>query len=236
MTERSAPAVRRSPSTLVVGPSALHWDAGVLTIDVDEVSFPAPARVRGRIRVHASASPGVMLPLDGDGRHRWSPLAPCARVEVALARPDLRWQGEAYLDTNAGDAPLEDAFSQWHWSRATAAGRTTIYYDLTPRAGPRVAHALQIDATGAVKTFVAPPAATLPGTGWRIARTTRAPASALSRVLRTLEDTPFYARSLLALPLAGGTATAVHESLSLDRFRTRWVQALLPFRMPRRSR
>jgi carotenoid 1,2-hydratase len=28
--------------------------------------------------------------------------------------------------------------------------------------------------------------------------------------------------------------TAVHESLSLDRFRSRWVQYLLPYRMPRR--
>jgi carotenoid 1,2-hydratase len=27
--------------------------------------------------------------------------------------------------------------------------------------------------------------------------------------------------------------TAVHESLSLDRFQARWVQAMLPFRMPR---
>jgi carotenoid 1,2-hydratase len=28
----------------------------------------------------------------------------------------------------------------------------------------------------------------------------------------------------------------VHESLDLDRFAQRWVQLLLPFRMPRRAR
>jgi carotenoid 1,2-hydratase len=27
----------------------------------------------------------------------------------------------------------------------------------------------------------------------------------------------------------------MHESLSLDRFASRWVQAMLPFRMPRRT-
>jgi carotenoid 1,2-hydratase len=29
---------------------------------------------------------------------------------------------------------------------------------------------------------------------------------------------------------------AMHESLSLDRFMRPWVQAMLPFRMPRRAR
>jgi carotenoid 1,2-hydratase len=34
--------------------------------------------------------------------------------------------------------------------------------------------------------------------------------------------------------LFGEAATAVHESLDLDRFASPWVQAMLPFRMPRR--
>ncbi len=54
--------------------------------------------------------------------------------------------------------------------------------------------------------------------------------------MRTLEDAPFYARSLVRPALLGERVAAVHESLSLDRFRTGWVQMLLPFRMPRRSR
>jgi carotenoid 1,2-hydratase len=49
-----------------------------------------------------------------------------------------------------------------------------------------------------------------------------------------LEDAPFYSRSLLATHLAGSPGPAIHESLDLDRFRSRWVQCLLPFRMPRR--
>jgi carotenoid 1,2-hydratase len=54
-----------------------------------------------------------------------------------------------------------------------------------------------------------------------------------ARIVRTLEDAPFYSRSLLDTRLLGSSAPAIHESLDLDRFRARWVQCLLPFRMPR---
>jgi len=50
-------------------------------------------------------------------------------------------------------------------------------------------------------------------------------------VVETLEDTPFYARSLLATRLLGTEAIAVHESLSMERFASGWVQRLLPFRI-----
>jgi carotenoid 1,2-hydratase len=52
-------------------------------------------------------------------------------------------------------------------------------------------------------------------------------------VAETLVDAPFYARSVLNTRIAGQPVTAMHESLSLDRFSAGWVQALLPFRMPR---
>jgi carotenoid 1,2-hydratase len=51
-----------------------------------------------------------------------------------------------------------------------------------------------------------------------------------------LEDTPFYARSNVAGRLLGENILAFHESLDLDRFDSRWVEVLLPFRMPRRAR
>ena len=74
----------------------------------------------------------------------------------------------------------------------------------------------------------------LPGTSvWRIARSTHTDAGSVAQVTRTLEDTPFYARSLVRKRLLGSDALAVHESLDLDRFSRRWVQCLLPFRMPR---
>ncbi|MEO0729623.1 MAG: carotenoid 1,2-hydratase, partial [Pseudomonadota bacterium] len=46
-------------------------------------------------------------------------------------------------------------------------------------------------------------------------------------------DTPFYARSELETHVLGERAPAVHESLSLERFKAAWVKCLLPFRMPR---
>ena len=52
-------------------------------------------------------------------------------------------------------------------------------------------------------------------------------------MVRTLEDAPFYARSLVAAKLLGESVILMHESLSLDRFRMPVVQAMLPFRMPR---
>ena len=50
----------------------------------------------------------------------------------------------------------------------------------------------------------------------------------------TLEDGPFYSRSLIDTWHAGQPLHEVHESLSLTRFASRWVQVLLPVRMPRR--
>ena len=69
-----------------------------------------------------------------------------------------------------------------------------------------------------------------------MARGTRSDAGASLHVLRTLTDAPFYARSLLNTQLFGERATGMHESLSLTRFDTPWVQAMLPFRMPRSTR
>jgi carotenoid 1,2-hydratase len=172
--------------------------------------------------------------LDGAGRHRWRPIAPCARVEVALDRPALRWAGNGYLDTNTGDEPLEDAFTGWTWSRASLRDGTVVLYDVDRRHGEQLTLALCFDATDAAQELAPPPVARLPTTRlWRIARTTRADRGYLATVAQTLEDTPFYARSVVSTHLLSEPVSAVHESLSLDRFRAGWVQLLLPFRMPR---
>ena len=52
-------------------------------------------------------------------------------------------------------------------------------------------------------------------------------------LIRRFEDVPFYTRSEFTTTLYGREAHGVHESLDLDRFAARWVQTLLPFRMPR---
>jgi len=80
----------------------------------------------------------------------------------------------------------------------------------------------------------APREIALPGTRWGLKRSTRCEDDA--RVVRTLVDAPFYSRSQLDIRIGGTCAPAIHEGLSLERFRSGWVQAMLPFRMPRIAR
>jgi carotenoid 1,2-hydratase len=197
------------------------------------VTAPWPSRIRGTVRLDATALARQAIPLDGAGRHRWQPIAPCARVEVALTHPSLRWSGPGYFDTNSGDSPLEDTFTHWHWSRSRHGDGTTILYDICRRDGVRTAIARHCDPAGAVEEISPPPVVDLPHSRWRVARTTRADEGSAATVVQTLEDAPFYARSLVASRLRGQAALAIHESLSLDRFRKGWVRMMLPFRMPR---
>ena len=245
MTERGRDATRRAYDRFVVGPSTVAWSGDRLTLQIDEIAVPWPRRIRGEVRLEAAALFDHPVALDAAGRHHWTALAPCARVEVDLEAPRRRWSGHGYLDMNAGDEPLEDAFVSWHWSRAALAdGSTAVLYEVQRRALDRAddrkddvaSFGLRFEPGGAVNSFVPPAPTALAATGWGIERGTRADDPARTRVQRTLEDTPFYARSVLSQRLLGEDVTAVHESLSLDRFRTRWVQGLLPFRMPRRTR
>ncbi len=154
-----------------------------------------------------------------------------------MERPSLRWTGTAYFDTNSGTEPLEDGFARWDWARSSLREGAAVLYDVVRRDGERMSLALSVTADGAVESFPPPPAVTLPTTSvWRIARATQADHDQQASVIETLEDTPFYARSLVGTHLLGEPVTAVHESLSLDRFRQGWVQVLLPFRMPRIAR
>jgi carotenoid 1,2-hydratase len=206
-----------------------------LVLQLDEVTAPWPRRIRGTVRLFPQALHDKVYALDDPGSHRWWPIAPSARVEVRLSEPRLDWQGRGYLDSNRGDAPLEDGFAFWHWSRAALHdGASAVLYDALRRDGSHASLALRFGANGHVDTFEAPPPATLPHSRWRIARATRSDSDTVPRLRRTLEDGPFYARSLVDAWWAGQPVLAMHESLQLDRFRRSWVQAMLPFRMPRR--
>jgi carotenoid 1,2-hydratase len=236
MTERGARHVERSASHLRIGPSAVEWDGDTLTLHIDEVTAPWPARIRGTLRLHPAALMGQVHALDGAGAHRWQPIAPCARVEVDLAQPAWRWSGPGYFDSNHGERALERDFVRWDWSRATLAdGRTLALYDVTRRQGAPLSLALAFDTDGSVQAFEAPPRASLPPGGWRVDRATRSDAGSVAKVEQTLEDAPFYARSVVSASLLGQPVKAVHESLSLERFSAPWVRMLLPFRMPRRG-
>ncbi len=233
LTERGARAVERDRTELRIGPSALRWDGGVLTIAIDEVTMPLPTRIRGTVRVHPAALTTHDALLCATGGHRWTPLAPRARVEVALERPSLRWSGTGYLDGNNGDGAIETAFRSWDWCRAPLGRDTVILYDAVHRDGDSTAIALRVDPHGTVEPIPSPPEVALPPSRWRVRRATRADAGGTATVRRTLVDSPFYARSVLQTRLLGETAEAMHESLDCDRFARLWVQAMLPFRIPR---
>jgi carotenoid 1,2-hydratase len=238
MTERAARHVTREARSFQVGPSRLEWRGDSLAIEIDERAAPVPRRVRGRVRLHPQALCSFRTALDAAGGHRWGPIAPCARIEVELDQPALRWSGHAYFDSNEGDEPIERGFERWHWLRTSdALGRTSVIYDVEPLdGGPRVIGA-RFAADGTATDIEAPAQQRLPPSAiWRIDRRVRSRNDAPPpRVLRTLEDTPFYARSLVELSLDGTRREqAVHETLDVARLRTPVVQMLLPFRMPRR--
>ena len=238
MTERGRGSVHATAATLAIGPSALAWDGATLTIRFDEITAPLPARVRGCLRLVPTTLLGHDYALDAAGVHRWTPLAPLARAEVELEQPRLRWRGSGYLDMNRGAVSLESAFRRWDWARLQlAGGDAAILYDVERADRSRFGLALRIGAAhGDVQRLAAPPQVRLPTSRWGVPRMTRTDAGHAATCLRSLEDGPFYARALLDTHLFGETARGVHETVSLERFRQRWVQHLLPFRVPRRAR
>jgi carotenoid 1,2-hydratase len=236
MTERGASALDRGPTHLKIGPSSLRWENGTAIVDVNEIAVPFPRRIRGTIRITPIVLNDRDFTLHSNGQHHWGPIAPCARIEVEMTHPDLTWAGSGYMDSNRGSAPLEDDFQGWDWSRAELPnGDAVVYYDLTQQDQTRRTIAHRFFAKGGSAAIDAPPRIRLPNINWQVARITRSDASSRVKLLKTLEDTPFYARSTIQMGLEGEVATGVHESLNLDRFNQRWVQVLLPFRMPRRA-
>ena len=161
---------------------------------------------------------------------------PVRSSKSRLTSPRYAGRDPPISTSTPGTARSRRLSAIWDWSRAGVAGvsgGTAILYDVRRRGGDDLSIAMHVDHTGRTQDLECPPAAALPTTLWRMRRTTRTDSGHRPRILQTFEDAPFYARSLLESQLMGTKVTAIHESLSLDRFRAPWVRALLPFRMPR---
>ncbi len=232
MTERSARSLTTTSDTLTIGPGALHWDGETLRISFDEITAPVPRRVRGTVRIWPQALADAHFVLAEEGAHIWQPIAPRARVEVECSKPAVKWSGDGYFDHNAGAAPLESGFCDWTWSRAATRDGAVVFYEGIRRDGSRFELGLRFDANGNAHPVTMPVSHALRPTLWRMQRNVRSDAPV--RLIRTMADAPFYARSAFATRIDGEDAVGVHEALSLDRFRTPVVQAMLPFRVPRR--
>ncbi|SDE06810.1 carotenoid 1,2-hydratase [Rhodospira trueperi] len=236
MTERGKGQVARAPRRLTIGPSRVEWDGAALTFHIKERCAPLPFPVEGRVVLRPRKVTSKAFSLDPNDRHRWWPIAPHSEISVEMTQPSLSWTGEGYWDSNWGTESLEAGFKGWWWTRAPLAdGGAAILYDTTPRGGGDGARiALRFPPGGEAESFEAPPEAALPSTGvWRIGRATRADAGHAPSVARTVEDTPFYARSILDTHILGEPVRAMHENLDMDRFNMTIVKLMLPFRMPR---
>lgn len=233
LTDRGLGAARQELMRLQLGPSSLAWDGETLVVSVREVTAPIPRPLRGEVRITPGPMNRRVFTLDAAGRHRWCPMAPACRAEVAFDSPALRWSGTAYFDCNWGDAPLEADFVDWDWSRYPLKDGAAVLYDTRRRDGSRQSLALRFDRAGGVEQVAAPPFVPLPRTLWGVKRGTQADAGAAATVARTLEDTPFYARSVVRSRLFGHDVEGVHESLDLDRFRALPIRMMLPFKVPR---
>jgi carotenoid 1,2-hydratase len=236
MTERDRHGVARDATSICVGTSSAFWNGRFLSLEIDEISAPIPTRLKGIVRVYPEHLNTQAFALDGANKHHWWPMSPRARIEVNFEKPAIRWNGTGYLDSNFGEIPLEHSFSQWDWSRAHAENEATVLYDTTNRDGSETSLALRFDSKGHIEHVEAPRLRPFSRGLWGVPRKTRADGNSPVKLIRKFEDAPFYTRSLISTTLLGTEVEAVHESLSLDRFNMLWVQALLPFRMPRRAK
>lgn len=258
MTERAGTSVKADSASLQIGSSQLRITDQAMIVDIDETSVPLPSRVRGRVKINFPGHDLDRQPLDSadcsSARHFWQPIAPHSRITVEMSSPKLTWEGDAYVDSNYGDIPLESSFKSWTWSRSHAAtGDTIIHYDVAMRNGNTSKRSLNYCRQGQLKKVDAPCTHELKPTRYfRISRSARTCENTEIDALQTLEDTPFYSRSRFvekeqqpatssqrssgAKAETASQRVTIHESLDLDRFDSAWVRCLLPFRMPRMTR
>jgi carotenoid 1,2-hydratase len=230
LTERTHHAVDRGRHHVAIGASTMRRDAsGAIVVDVTERRAPRGSPIRGRITLEPRIAHHDVVLLDDGGEHDWCPRFPFARVRVDLDEPRLHFTGTGYLDENSGVRPLESTFERWTWSRISTDDEVAIAYDVEQRGGARRSHGLRLTTLGP-QPFTPVRDVDLGRTRFALPRALRSEHGG-GGLVRTLEDGPFYARSVVHTTLGGRPAHGMHETVCLSRFSSRWVQFLLPFRM-----
>ncbi|OUW04740.1 MAG: hypothetical protein CBD16_01650 [Betaproteobacteria bacterium TMED156] len=236
MTERSSKFVERSEESFKVGNSNIKSFDTCIEVTIDEISTPFPKRVQGTVKVNCDKFLLYRTWLDDAQKHRWGPIAPSATIEVDIPSHNISWKGHGYVDSNEGDEPLEKPFKEWDWARTTLEdGSTLVFYDIKQRIGRQRVLPLRFFPDGNVERIAPPPRQDLPNSRWVIPRVMRAEPARPAHILRTLEDTPFYSRTLLSAGLLGDRRLVMHETLNLNRFSSKLTKLMLPWRMPRVS-
>jgi carotenoid 1,2-hydratase len=232
MTERGNKSVLRTRDQFTVGPSSMKWDNGKLIIEIQEICVPLPFSLRGRVILTPHNSYDAAIQLDDEGKHFWQAVAPHGTVSVEFDKPSCNWSGPAYHDMNWGVEPLEQGFKNWTWLRTNTDLGTQVLYNLERRDGSHFAFGRCYNG-GKVEITPTPKLHALSRGFWGMTRNVASEEK--PKLLSTLEDAPFYTRNHVGITLNGNAHEAYHESLSLDRFTSPIVQAMLPFRMPRRA-
>ena len=111
-------------------------------------------------------------------------------------------------------------------------GSTLVNYDIHGSDQPDRLLRMIYSPKGQINMLGDAPTWDLPQTAWRLPRRVRSESPSSS--VRILEDTPFYQRGLVTQTHQGQSVLAFHESLSVPRLTHPLVQAVLPWRMPRK--
>jgi carotenoid 1,2-hydratase len=234
MTERGTRTTERSATRFIIGPSDIKIEERGMTISIRERTTPFFSKMIGEVTLSPNVITDHVVALDPESTHHWRPVAPLAHIDVRFDHPRLAWSGHAYHDMNWGSRPLESTFDTWFWSRATSSEGAHIIYDKTLLDGSRSGFAIDIDDHGMIRERALPPETELGKSFWQMNRPARIDGPKGRVTL--IEDSPFYTRSLVETRIGNEQVTAFHESLSLTRFKTPWMQKMLPFRMPRWDR
>ena len=231
LDERVVQDGQRTATGVTIGASTMRWQDERLVVDIDERTSPLRRRVRGRVVLTPEAYSGLELAIDEHGAHRWWPVAPLARIDVDFQSPGVRFSGHGYHDANTGDVPMEQTFLHWSWSRARSENRAIMTYDVACVSGATRSLAFSVATNGERTDLENVATAPIARTGWGLDRTARVDEGAPVRVVRSLEDGPFYARALVETKLGGEPVIAMHETLAAHRLKRLWVRTLTRFRM-----
>lgn len=229
--------VYRTGESLQIGTNLMSWEDGRLEIEVNDLCPRQKNHLQGRLVFEPHCRFGESFALDGAGRHLWWPICPDGHFEAEFEQPGVRFSGRAYHDANQGEEPLERGLLGWHWSRLSTEKGTLVMFDGRTTDGMPLELARVFSRDGRA---AAPPdmvVRKLPRTFlWAFPRAIRCQKGRKPRVLRTFEESPFYARSLVETVVSGAPVVGVHESLSLSSFCSPLMQKMLPYRVSQRGR
>jgi carotenoid 1,2-hydratase len=208
--------------------SRVMWSGGRVTWEIRERTAWTRSPIRGLVEVTPRVSSTAAIPLDSRGTHLWRPLAPLARVRATFTSPGFDFDGHGYLDSNRGDRPLEQGLAPWSWMHSVSSGSIDVRYDVVGRPPVTLGtagHPVPADPSDTVHR--------LPTSRWGLPRCVRLPVGADVAIVRTLEDAPFYVRSLVRIERGRRSVLAVHETMDPVRLAHPLSQWMIPWRSHR---